>query len=192
MDTENLWPDWKFKEQLHIGHVWEVYVGIRLHRMGLKVELPEKSVRANRSEIGNYANEVDLWVSGPGIESEDERGVPVEVKSRGRRFTCPEDHPDDDEHDRGLILLPSVRSWDNKNPKPFSVLKVSQKTGAIIGIRSADADKWLVIKRYDPYREYTDTTYAAPKGLWYPVAGPDQHVNETVKEIKGLLSQGKQ
>ena len=145
--------DAAFRRECEQGHAWERWVGSYLLLHSLAVRLPEQSIREDVRDATAYRNSADLWVG----------SIRLEVKSRSETFTSPADFP---YHE---MFVDTVRKWHARNPKPAAMIVVSRPTGAMVAVSPRSEHRWVVIRRRDGVRGYSDDFYAAPRECWRSV-----------------------
>lgn len=140
-----------FKSELLKGRKWEEYVYKRITGWGLDAGIGRLIVRDNIAEAKDFKDQVDITVY----------GYTLEVKSRGARFTSPEDFPFDD------IMIDTVSGVDSREKPADIYVCVSQFTQRMIALPVASTrEHWDSIRRWDHVRSIHDQFYVAHRDLW--------------------------
>lgn len=143
------------ESECRTGWAFEDRVAAALRNLGLTVEQPDKSWRANVDDRHRYQNELDLVC----------QGLRLSVKSRRVAFESPDTIPDN----RNPLFVDTVRKWAIKTPEPWAVVCISQSTNAIIWLPTNTRSHWGVVNRYDYTRGYADDFMTADRSHWRPV-----------------------
>mgnify|MGYP001825749763 CR=1 FL=1 len=141
-----------FKQQLLIGVEWQYRVAEYLLRQNITVYVPKATFRKDTSEIGQYADQVDLYAA----------GLPIEVKSSKRTFTGT--------HDvfKPLIVC-SKSSFDQLKKPPYAFITISRETQAMVVVRSHSYPNWVVRRFEDKKRGITDHFYVVNDPYIYSI-----------------------
>lgn len=142
-----------FISELKKGHQWQTLPQVFFQLQGLKVEMPDLSVRSNIAEAGHWINTTDLIVE----------GNPLEVKSRDEAFTAPDTFP------YSTIIVDTVAGFDAKKEKPIAYIMISRKTGCMLALASNSQSQWEIQERFDHVRKITDKFYFASTSLLRPL-----------------------
>lgn len=137
-----------FLRELHNGYAWQSFVAAFFACNGLSVHLPDLTVRENIRQADAWTrSDLDLRVN----------GMIVEVKSRGERFTSPDDFP----YDKPFV--DTVVGYDAKDPKPVAYVFVSQITGCMVSLATHRSTHFTVAKKHDRVRDIDERFYVCSK-----------------------------
>jgi hypothetical protein len=146
-----------FKAELEAGHEAELAVALALLREGLAVQVPVLKIRADRSEIPEYADQADLLIlHGATVQR-------VEVKSRALEFGAdPASYP------YPTALVDTKEGWQQKGRHPVAVVLVSQPTrhgmpGARLVVPVSSEPQWVEATVHDRVRDIDLVVLAAPR-----------------------------
>lgn len=164
--------DSTFVRELKTGHRWQLWVGYQFLREGFVVRVPPLEIRHDRSQIDEYSDEGDLFIS---CNSSHLNWLRFECKSRDLTFTGRSDYP------FTTAFVDRVQTWNRKQKsRPAGILMVSQKTRAILAIGAWTEHEWRVEKKHDSVRNYDRSYYLVDRG--HLIDWPD-----LVSRIKGQL-----
>jgi len=139
-----------FFAQLKAGYDWQLLPAIFFRCCGLLVEMPKLTVRDNVADAPAWTDsDTDLVVNGKVIE----------VKSRGERFTHPNDFPYDEP------FVDTVSGYDAKNPKPVAYVFVSQITGCMVCVSSSSSKRFRVLAKHDRVRDIDERFYVCDRSM---------------------------
>jgi hypothetical protein len=138
-----------FFSQLKEGFEWQKLLKLFFELHGLKVEMPELTIRDSIKDAGAYISSKDLIVNGQTIET----------KSRNEAFTYPLSFP------YKTIFVDTVSGFDGKQKKPLAYVFISRPTGCMICLMTSTFKSWTVEERFDRVRRITDKFYLADRKL---------------------------
>ena len=138
-----------FFSQLKEGFEWQKLAKLFFELQGLRVEMPELTIRDSIENAGAYISSKDLIVNGETIET----------KSRNESFTYPLSFP------YKTLLVDTVSGFDRKKTKPLAYVFISRPTGSMICLMSETSNQWQKEKKFDRIRKITDEFYVADRKL---------------------------
>lgn len=138
-----------FFSQLREGFEWQKLAKLFFELHGLRVEMPELTIRDSIENAGAYISSKDLIVNGETIET----------KSRNESFTYPLSFP------YKTLLVDTVSGFDGKKTKPLAYVFISRPTGSMICLMSETSNQWQKEKKFDRVRKITDEFYVADRKL---------------------------
>jgi hypothetical protein len=138
-----------FFSQLKEGFEWQKLPKLFFELHGLKVEMPELTIRHSIKDAGAYLSSKDLIVNGQTIET----------KSRNEAFTYPLSFP------YKTLFVDTVSGFDGKKQKPLAYVFISRPTGSLICLMTSTISSWTIEEKFDRMRKITDKFYLADKKL---------------------------
>jgi hypothetical protein len=138
-----------FFSQLKEGFEWQKLPKLFFELHGLKVEMPELTIRDSIKDAGAYMSSKDLIVNGHTIET----------KSRNEAFTYTLSFP------YKTLFVDTVSGFDGKKVKPLAYVFISRPTGCMICLMSSTSNLWSKESKFDRTRKITDTFYLADRKL---------------------------
>jgi hypothetical protein len=138
-----------FFSQLKEGFEWQKLAKLFFELQGLRVEMPELTIRDSIENAVAYISSKDLIVNGETIET----------KSRNESFTYPLSFP------YKTLLVDTVSGFDGKKTKPLAYVFISRPTGSMICLMSETSNQWQKEKKFDRIRKITDEFYVADRKL---------------------------
>ncbi|MCK9567628.1 hypothetical protein M0R72_01600 [Candidatus Pacearchaeota archaeon] len=138
-----------FFSQLKEGFEWQKLPKLFFELHGLKVEMPELTIRDSIADAGAYMSSKDLIVNGQTIET----------KSRNEAFTYPLSFP------YKTLFVDTVSGFDGKKKKPLAYVFISRPTGSLICLMTSTISSWTIEEKFDRVRKITDRFYLADRKL---------------------------
>jgi hypothetical protein len=147
-------PNWSenddlFFSQLKEGFEWQKLPKLFFELHGLKVEMPELTIRDSIKDAGAYMSSKDLIVNGHIIET----------KSRNEAFTYPLSFP------YRTLFVDTVSGFDGKKVKPLAYVFISRPTGCMICLMTSTFSSWTIEEKFDRVRGITDKFYLADRRI---------------------------
>jgi hypothetical protein len=139
-----------FLRELKKGIRWELYVASFFSDLGFDVSSPVEEIGESYGDRFRFRGSVDLFVL----------GVPIEVKSRSTRFSCPTDMPWE------LPFVMTEHDLEEKDPAPALVICVSQPTERMVWVSCDVRDEWVLQDGFDRVRSIHERWWCAPRRLW--------------------------
>ena len=150
MEDEDL-----FLRELRGGHAWQLLPAAFFALHGLKVEVPQLSIRGDAQDARIWSNSTDILLN----------GWPVEIKSRRESFTSAADYPFD------TAFVDTVSGYIAKQVKPLAYVIVSRPTGAMLCLSVAKTRAWWeVLAKHDRVRDIDERFYAIDKRCLQPLS----------------------